>query len=132
MTLSIICIYAGGILTLFMGIFHTRFYQLFKWGEAFEKISMPNARIIYTVHLALLLLFFLIAALSLFYAGELSRSTGLAFGFNLGFALFWIWRLIWQIYYFRDLKGTLHYILIVYFLLLALCYLLPVVSSMRS
>ncbi len=132
MTLSIICIYAGGILTLFMGIFHTKFYRLFKWERAFGKISMPNARIIYTVHLALLLLFFLFAALSLFYAGELSRSTGLAFGLNLGYALFWIWRLIWQIYYFRDLKGGLHYLLSVFFLLLALFYLIPVVLTVRN
>jgi hypothetical protein len=130
MTINEISIYTGGILSLFMALFHTQFYRLFKWEKAFDKISRPNSLIIYTVHMALLLIFFLFAALSLFYANEMSRSTGLAFGLNLGYALFWIWRCAWQIFYFQTLKGRLHYILILYFFLLAVCYIIPVISTL--
>ena len=128
-TLSLISIYCGGALTFLMGIFHTRFFKLFKWKKELGKITEANKNIFYTIHIALLLLFFEIAALSLFYAKEVSLGIGISFGINLLCAVFWLWRAIWQILYFKPDKNSkllpLHYILIVYFSLLCIAYALP-------
>lgn len=127
----LVSIYFGGVLTLLIAIFHTQFYKMFNWKNDFEKITIINARIIYTIHLALLLLFFMIAAISIIYAKELSQSVGLAFGFNLLYSIFWMWRLIWQFVYFKREKGQkippIGIFFIIIFLLLVVSYLIPVI-----
>ena len=129
--IALVSIYFGGVLTLLIAIFHTRFYKMFNWKNDFEKITIINARIIYTIHLALLLLFFMIAAISIIYAKELSQSVGLAFGFNLLYSIFWMWRLIWQFVYFKREKGQkippIGIFLIIILLLLVVSYLIPVI-----
>ncbi|MCP4724330.1 MAG: hypothetical protein GY863_04815 [bacterium] len=133
MSLNIICIYIGGTLSLLMAVFHLKFYKRFGWKDDLAKITYRNRRIFYTIHLALLLLFVVFAYLSFFYNGELSRSTGLGFGINAGISLFWFWRTLWQIFYFRPKKNSkmpaVHYILIVVFLLLFAAYFIPLLSN---
>ena len=135
-SLSLISIYCGGLLSFFMGVFHTQFFKIFKWEKAFNNISVTDKNIFYTLHIALLLLFFGIAAVSLIYAEDLSSASGLAFGINLINSLFWLWRTIWQILYFTPDKKAkllyLHYILILYFSLLFIAYALPVVLKIIS
>ncbi|MEN6617556.1 MAG: hypothetical protein ABFD12_13450 [Syntrophorhabdus sp.] len=130
---SLISIYTGGVLTLFMAIFHTRFYRMFNWKSAFGKLNARDSRVLYSIHLALSLLFFAIGGLSLIYACELSRSAGLAFGLNIALSAFWIWRLIWQLTYFKSSKGrrqpAINIILIVVFFLLAIAYMIPPVLA---
>lgn len=130
---SLVSIYVGGILTLSIAVFHTRFYTMFKWQDAFGKINARDSRVLYTIHLALLLLFFVIGALSLIYAKELSRSFGLAFGLNVSLSAFWAWRMVWQFIYFKSAKGrkmpAISVILIIAFFLLAIAYLIPPVLS---
>ena len=58
--LSIVSIYIGGILTLFMAIFHIGFPKIFKWGKDFERISEINKRVFFTIHLALYPCFMLV------------------------------------------------------------------------
>jgi hypothetical protein len=132
----VISIYVGGVLTILLALFHGRFYRMFNWGADFKKIGLLNRRVLYTVHLALLLLFFIVGALSLIYAGELGASTGLAFGLNLLFSLFWIWRLVWQLYYFKGKKGQkvprVSVLMVVWFILLAVAYLFPVLYRMSA
>ncbi len=127
----LISIYVGGVLTVLLAVFHTLFYKRFNWDVDFEKITVLNRRILYTVHMALLLLFFIFGGLSLIYAGELSKSTGLALGFNLLFALFWVWRTLWQFIYFKREKGKkippIGIMFIALFILLIIAYLVPVV-----
>ena len=94
-----ICV-AGG-LTLLLAVLHCRFYSMFGWAEAFSLISPLNARILYTIHLALLLLFFVLGAISIGFAGELSRARGLALAIDGLLSLFWLWRLVWQLIYFK-------------------------------
>ena len=131
--ISLVSIYAGGILTLMIAVFHTRFYKMFNWQDTFGKINARDSRVLYTIHLALLLLFFVVGALSLIYAGELSRSAGLAFGLNVLLSAFWIWRMVWQFIYFKSAKGkkkpVISIVLIVAFFLLAISYLIPPVVS---
>ena len=122
---SLISIYTGGILTLLMGLFHTQFFKLFKWEKDYERITLVNRKIFHTIHLALLLVFIAIGLVSLIYAKELSECNGISFGLCLSLAIFWLWRAGWQVYYFKG--KTMHYVLIIVFLLLCISYLLPVV-----
>jgi hypothetical protein len=123
-----------------MAVFHTRFYKLFQWKEEFAKITPRNQRIFYTIHIALLLLFLVFALLSFIYTDELSKAEGLALGITSGYSLFWLWRAIWQIVYFRPSTSTtadprirkslfLHHLLTIIFLLLFIAYLIPVISK---
>ena len=132
MLLTKICIITGGILSLFMVLFHTRFYKLFDWKKDFEIISAVNQKIFYTIHLALLLLFLAFSFISFAYANELSQCSGLACGITIGYSLFWLWRTIWQITYFRPPKNQkagkmifMHYLLIIVFGILFVVYLMP-------
>lgn len=122
--LSLISIYLGGVLTILMAIFHSRFFKLFKWDIEYRNITAVNKKIFYTIHLALLFLFFGIGLLTLIYARILSECTGISFGINLIISIFWLWRAVWQIFYFKG--KTLHYVLIIYFFLLFAAYLIPV------
>lgn len=127
--ISLVSICAGGILTLLIALFHTRFYRMFNWRDALRKVNARDSRVLYTIHLALLLLFFALGGLSLVYACELSRSAGLAFGLNVGLSLFWMWRTIWQLTYFKSAKGkkppAISIILTIIFFLLAIAYAIP-------
>ena len=129
--IPLVSIYIGGALTLVMAIFHTRFYRMFNWKTDFDKVTVLNARIIYTVHLALLLLFFMLGIIAIVNARELAQSIGLALGLNLLFSAFWLWRLIWQFAYFKREKRQkmplIGIILIFVFALLFITYLIPVI-----
>ena len=131
--IPLISIYIGGTLTILIGFFHTRFYKLYKWKEEFEKITTLNSLVIYTIHLALMLLFFILGSISIIYAFELSKSVGLAFGFNTLFSLFWLWRFIWQLVYFKKVRGQkksrIGIVLTIAFAILSLTYIIPVVYS---
>ena len=136
MLISKICIITGGILSLFMALFHTQFCKLFNWKKDFERISAVNQKIFYTIHLALLLLFFVFSFISFTYTNELSQCNGLACGITLGYSLFWLWRAIWQIIYFRPPKNQqagkmifLHYLLIIVFGILFVFYLVPFIMN---
>ena len=126
--ISIISIYVGGILTLLMAIFHIRFPKMFEWGKDYVRITEVNKRIFYTIHLALLLIFIIIGILSLFYVNELSECKGISLGLNLMISIFWLWRTIWQIVYFKG--KTMHYILILVFFVLFVAYQIPVIQSL--
>lgn len=126
-------IIVGGVLTLMMALFHIRFPIIFHWKQDFSKIGIPKARIHYTIHIALLLLFIGMGSLSIFYSEEMGKELGVGFGICIMIASFWLWRAIWQILYFKLPKGPkpkasllMHYSLTVIFSMLALCYSFPI------
>jgi len=125
---SLISIYAGGILTIMMATFHVRFPKLFKWTVDYRSVSELNKKVSHTIHLALLLIFYIIGLLSLIYAKELSGCVGISFGLNLMISIFWLWRACWQIYYFKG--KTMHYALIAVFSLLFITYLIPIILKL--
>lgn len=126
--ISLVSIYAGGVLTLLMAVFHLRFPKIFKWGKDYGRITDLNKRIFYTIHLALLLIFVGIGIFSLLYAKELSQCKGISFGFNLMISIFWLWRTFWQILYFKG--RTMHLVLIGVFFILFLAYLIPMIQNL--
>jgi hypothetical protein len=127
MILSKISVFIGGFLSLALFLFHAKLYTLFGWQGEFTKISMLNGKIIYTVNLALTLLFLFFSIMSFAYFNELARCDGLAFGVCLGLSLFWIWRLIWQFVCFQWVISGVSIFLVGSFLLLSVSYLMPVV-----
>jgi len=124
----------GAALTLLLAVFHTRFHRMFGWAEGFSGISAANRRIVYTVHVALYLLLFMLGGLSLVYARELAAAEGLALGFDLLCAVFWAWRFVWQLACFKPPAGRKRPPLVVAmtasFLLLTVCYALPVLCRL--
>lgn len=130
---SLISIYIGALLTLRVALYHTRLYRRLNWSEEFQKIGISNARIIYTINLALTILFFVIGVISILYARELSEGNGLAFGFNLSYSGFWVWRLIWQITYQKMGKyqksDKLDIAKLLIPFLIAVCYMFPLIQN---
>jgi len=134
-TLSECSVLVGGALSLLMVVFHTRFSRIFDWENDLPKLTPRNRRILYTIHLALLLLFAILGLLSLLYFRELALCRGLAFGLCLLCGLFWLWRTVWQITYFRPGTGrqharmrVLHRVTIAVFAVLCVAYVVPVVA----
>lgn len=135
MELTRIAIVAGGVLSLLMAAFHIRFYALFGWHREFEALSARSRRIVFTIHLALLLAFVGFGAVTLAFVGPLARADGLAFGVDLFLALFWGWRTVWQVVWFRPPPGPkgrtmrrLHVGLTIVFGLLAAAYAFPIIA----
>ena len=131
-TILTIGIYIGGALSLVMVVFHIGFPRIFNWGEDFTKLGLLNRRIVFTIHIALLLLFLYFATLSLTYPKWLARAEGPAGLVTLGYALFWLWRTIWQLIYFKQPRqrrirrsSMLHYLLILVFAILFVVYFTP-------
>jgi hypothetical protein len=137
-----ISVIIGGIFSFIMVIFHIQFYKLFDWKEDFGKISGKNQRIFYTIHIALYLFFIIFTLISLIFLDEMSQCHGLAFGIMISYALFWLWRTVWQLIYFKPKKTgkdnrapkllVFHYLLIVIFLILFITYSIPVVIKLTS
>ncbi len=130
-------IVAGGILMLVVGIAHLFFYRIFGWREAFPRVRVLDAKVFYTLHVALMLLGLVLAYVSLRYPEELSRGAGLGGTLAALLAAFWLWRLAWQVVYFRPRRlqlrlrwVVLHYGWIALFALLAVAYSAPIAARL--
>ncbi len=131
---QLICIYIGGIFTLIVAVYHTQLSKKLDWAVDFKKIATHNAKTFYTINLALTILFFIIGFISIVYASELSKGNGLAFGFNLSYSGFWIWRFIWQVTYQKpnidQMPFQSGFGKIIVPVILASCYLWPPLSQL--
>ncbi len=133
MILSKISLMVGICLTILMIVFHISFPKLFKWKKDFQRITGTNKRIFFTIHIALFLFFIMIATLSIFHFNELVKCTGISFSFLLSLSIFWLWRTIWQVVYFKPEKGSsllyMHYLLTLIFFLLFISYSIPIIVT---
>ncbi len=135
-------ILVAGILSLLLAILHIpQVWQYFfpSWTRELEKLSLVNRKLVTTILVALALTLLVFALTSLIYAEELSLGGGLATGIATAYSLFWLWRTLWQVFYFvpsrieHDNKLLIfHYSLIVVFIVLFVVYLLPVASSLAG
>ena len=130
-----IFILCGGILSFVMVIFHCSFYKLFSWNDEFKNIRLANHRIFFTIHIALILLILTFAIISFIYFQELANCKGLACGLTVCYSVFWLWRAIWQIVYFKIPKNVtkvppMHYITTIIFTVLFILYAMPVFSKL--
>ncbi len=131
--MEILAIKVGGTLSILLGIGHCYFYRGFGWGRDFKKISVLNARILYTIHIFLIPLFFLFGYLSWVYPAELAGETPIGITLTAFYSILWLLRTAWQIVYFRPSQFNkpthltfLHYFLISYFFMLWAAYSIPV------
>lgn len=125
----------AGAISLIIGFGHIAFYRVFRWKGDFAKISPLNARIFMTLHIATIILLFGFGILTIRFSSQLAQPTEIASTICLLLSLFWSWRLIWQIVYFKPFKQErdnklqfLRYTLIVMFSLLALFYAAPLMK----
>ena len=138
MTTATVAVLVGGFLSALMTLFHLRFPQLFQWKANLHRLREIDKRVLHTIHTALYLLFVLFAVLAFLYTSELARSAGLANGLCIGYSLFWLWRTIRQIVFFRFrifgenpatqpsvAPGPMHIVLILVFALLAISWGIP-------
>jgi hypothetical protein len=128
-----LAIKTGGVLSILLGIGHCFFYRRFGWKKDFLKISSINAKIIYTIHIFLIPLFFLYGYLSWMYSAELAGGSPLGITLTAFYAIFWLLRAIWQMLYFSPVKAYgsssalyLHYFLSIYFIILCITYSTPI------
>jgi hypothetical protein len=130
-------IVVGGTLMLIVGIAHVFFYRLFAWRQVFARVRVLDAKVFYTLHVALMLLGLVLAYVSLRHSDELGRGAGLAGTLTALLAAFWLWRLVWQVVYFRPRRLQLgrrwamfHYGWIVLFGMLTIAYSLPIAARL--
>ena len=130
-------IVAGGILMLIVGVVHLFFHRIFDWRQAFAQVRVIDAKVFNTLHVALILLGLVLAYVSLRHSEELSRGAGLAGTLTALLAAFWLWRLVWQVVYFRP-RGlhlgrrwvVFHYGWIALFGMLTFAYSLPIAARL--
>lgn len=126
----------AGCISLAIGLGHTAFYRIFGWKRDLAKISPLNAKILMTIHIATTILILFLGVLTIRFSSHLSQNTEIASVICLTLSLFWGWRLIWQVIYFRpstiehDNKLLmLHYSLITMFGILVIAYAAPLIVS---
>jgi len=129
-----IAIKFGGYLSAIVGIGHCLFYRGFGWEEDFEKTRAITGKVLYTIHVFLIPMFFFFSYASLVHTKELAGGTPLGIAMSTFYGAFWLFRELWQIVYFRPsrIRGLgkllpLHYFLIACFLLLTGSYTFPLI-----
>lgn len=130
-----IAIKIGGLLSVMLGIGHCFFYRSFGWKKDFEKIRLVTSKVLYTIHLFLIPIFFFFGYVSWAHTKELAGGTSLGIALTSFYSIFWFIRLLWQIIYFRPPKIVgldkllpLHYLLIFYFIITWAAYTLPLLN----
>jgi len=94
MSISFVCLVAGGIYHLFFGFFHAKFWTFgfLNWREELPRMTPINRAVIQMLNIAVLVFMFLIAYISLRYTQEL-LTPGLGNTILFGVVIFWSARL---------------------------------------
>jgi hypothetical protein len=122
----------SGVILFCFGVFHIFFDKIFAWKSDFDKLSLVNAKVLYTIHIFLIPFFFFMSWMSLKFTDEMAHAQGLG-GAITGFcSLFWLARGVWQFFYFDPSKAKVsrimlaaHYLVMILSLVLAYCYGAP-------
>lgn len=107
MSMNGIFIFIAGLFSLGLGIFHIPpVWRIFfpGWSQEISALGLLHRKLIDTILVALALMLFLLALISIGYSEELARGEGLAGGFSAALAAFWLWRALWQLVFFPPSK----------------------------
>ncbi len=118
---------AGGI-TVFFGIFHVVFPQLFNWGEVLAPLSKADRDIMYIFNYATTAVIFGYAFITLAYTESLT-TTAIGRGVTGMLAAFWLWRVILELIYVGFAVEALF--VVVLCSIVVACYVIPLVSAIR-
>jgi hypothetical protein len=117
---AIALIIAGGIFNLGFAVFHITFWKVFRWKKELANVSRLNSGIFQIINLCLTFILFFMAYVSFFHINDL-MTTALGMAVLIGFALFWLLRMVEQIIFF-SLKNRTSVIFTILFLLGCLLY----------
>jgi len=134
--MAVVAMIIGGMLSMALAVFHLRLPRLLRWPQSLEGLSAGQRKVIVTLNAALVMLFLIFGVVTLVYAQEMALGTGLAGGFTVALALFWLWRLVWQMVVFRpgpeasSRSKTMFAWLTASFVVLVVAYALPMVLNL--
>ncbi len=132
MTLAATAVIAGGVLSLGMAVLQSRMPAMLGWEKEFGRLSDANARALVSIHMALTLVFVILGMVSIACVQELSEGVGLGGWLAGSCGAFWAVGAVWHATVLRPDPGgkgaALHFVLLVWYALLALCYLTPLLA----
>ncbi len=114
---------AGGAFNLGMAVFHLFFWRIFHWKRDLARLTYVNRGIMQILNLCLTFLFFVMAYVSFFHTAEL-LSSSLGRSLVAAFAIFWLLRLVEQVFYF-GIRNWISLLFTFLFLAGTLLYSLP-------
>lgn len=105
---------ASAVYNLGLGLFHLTFWRLLNWRTELPRLSRTNAAVMQILNLRLTWVFFVVAYIYLFQAGELVSSP---LGRTVAWAtlLFWVGRSVEQVI-FMDMRQRVHQVFLALFL----------------
>jgi len=118
-------IFAGGIYTVALIVFHLLFWRIFKWPETLITLNYVNKATIQVLNVSITFIFFMFAYISFLHTHELLNT-------QLGRALLvlisglWFFRAVQQVVFYK-LKHKASVGLTFYFLIGAFLYGVPVI-----
>jgi hypothetical protein len=119
----------AGALLLALGLAHSLFGRYFKWGKELAQVSLLM-RQIFLVHCFFIsLVLMLMGACSLFYTNALVGSGTLSRVVLTGFAVFWLLRLVFQLFVYdsaiwrgRRFYTVMHVVFSIFWIYVVLTY----------
>ena len=118
-----ILIKVGGIYNITLVVFHLLFWRIFNWEEDLRSLSVLNRAVMQVVNLGLTFVFVIFAYISLVHSTELLMSP-LGNSLLLFMAVFWFFRAILQVVFFR-LEHGLSVAFMVFFIAGGVLYGIP-------
>lgn len=118
-------IIAGAIFNIGFAVFHIFFWKIFQWPSDLKSLSFLNRGIIQVLNLCLIFVFLIFGYISLFYTTAL-LNTGLGRTLLILISLFWFFRALEQIVFFK-LRHWESWIFLLLFLTGTFLYAYPVI-----
>ena len=125
----------GGIFYLILAIFHLFYPRLFRWKSNLEGLEVKRRYVIkqnlYVSNASMFVLWLFFSFLSLFYARELLL-TSIGKGILIGIVVFWIIRIFVIQPIYIGIKTKESIIRVLFFIVGAAFYLVPLVSLIAA
>jgi len=119
-------IFAGGIYTVTLIVFHVLFWRIFKWPETLRTLNYVNKATIQVLNISITFIFCIFAYISFAHVNDL-LSTQLGRTLLILISLLWLFRAAQQVVFYK-LKHGASVGLTIYFLIGAFLYGIPVIT----
>lgn len=113
----------SAVYSMAFAVFHIFFWRLFEWRKDLGRLTFINRSVMQILNLCLIFVFVLFACLAVAHREEMI-CTALGRSLLAGISLFWLLRMIEQVFFF-GLKRPLSIFLTLVFLVGAILYALP-------